>query len=130
MQLWSGNENVKIRYVNGSFLAGTSASSLGAHRHVHIAGYTSFFFIKSEQFLFLLSIPNWRKRSNNIFSFFLFCVPRKTLSWQDIWIYGIILSYDLEGCKKGRIRSVGRKQCFFCHAKILYKLGTVDTLWY
>ena len=33
-QLWSGNENVEIRYVNGSFVAGTSALSPGVLRHI------------------------------------------------------------------------------------------------
>ena len=33
-QLWSGNESVKIRYVSGSFVAGTSASSPGVPRHM------------------------------------------------------------------------------------------------
>ena len=33
-QLWSGNESVKNRYVSGSFVAGTSASSPGAPRHL------------------------------------------------------------------------------------------------
>ena len=32
-QLWSGDESVKIQYVNGSFVAGTSASSPGVPRH-------------------------------------------------------------------------------------------------
>ena len=36
-QLWSGNESVKIRYVNGSFVAGTSASSPGVPRHLRVA---------------------------------------------------------------------------------------------
>ena len=35
-QLWSGNESVEIRYVNGSFVAGTSASSPGLPRHIHL----------------------------------------------------------------------------------------------
>ena len=35
-QLWSGNENVEIRYVNGSSGAGTSASSPGVYRHIYI----------------------------------------------------------------------------------------------
>ena len=35
-QLWRGNESVEIRYVNGSFVAGTSASSPGIPRHMHI----------------------------------------------------------------------------------------------
>ena len=33
-QLWSGNESVEIRYVSGSSVAGTSASSPGVPRHV------------------------------------------------------------------------------------------------
>ena len=33
-QLWSGNECVKIRYVNGSFVAGTSALTPGVPRHM------------------------------------------------------------------------------------------------
>ena len=40
-QLWSGNECVEIRYVTGSFVAGTSASSPGVPRHMWTA-YTSF----------------------------------------------------------------------------------------
>ena len=32
-QLWSGNESVEIRYVSGSFVAGTSASSPDVPRH-------------------------------------------------------------------------------------------------
>ena len=35
-QLWSGNKIVEIRYVNGSFVAVTSASSPGVPRHVLI----------------------------------------------------------------------------------------------
>ena len=35
-QLWSGNENVEIRYVNGSSGAGTSALSPGVYRHIYI----------------------------------------------------------------------------------------------
>ena len=35
-QLWSGNESVEIRYVNGSFVAGTSASSPGVPRHMYV----------------------------------------------------------------------------------------------
>ena len=35
-QLWSGNENVEIRYVNSSSGAGTSASSPGVYRHIYI----------------------------------------------------------------------------------------------
>ena len=35
-QLGSGNESVEIRYVNGSFEAGTSASSPGIPRHKYI----------------------------------------------------------------------------------------------
>ena len=35
-QLWSGNEKVEIRYVNGSFVAGTSASPPGVPRHIHV----------------------------------------------------------------------------------------------
>ena len=34
-QLWSGNESVEIRYVNGSFVAETSATLPGVPRHVH-----------------------------------------------------------------------------------------------
>ena len=34
-QLWSGNECVEIRYVNGSFAAGTSALSPGVPRHMY-----------------------------------------------------------------------------------------------
>ena len=33
-QLWSGNESVEIRYVSGSSVAGTSASSPGVPRHI------------------------------------------------------------------------------------------------
>ena len=33
-QLWSGNEGVEIRYVSGSSVAGTSASSPGVPRHI------------------------------------------------------------------------------------------------
>ena len=33
-QLWSGNESVEIRYVSGSFVARTSASSPGFPRHM------------------------------------------------------------------------------------------------
>merc|ERR1712131_84429 len=33
-QLWSGNESIEIRYVNGSFVAGTSASLPGVVRHI------------------------------------------------------------------------------------------------
>ena len=33
-QLWRGNESVKIRYVNGSFVAGMTAMSTGVHRHI------------------------------------------------------------------------------------------------
>ena len=33
-QLWSGNESVKIWYVSGSFVAGTSALSRGVPRHL------------------------------------------------------------------------------------------------
>ena len=33
------DESVEIRYVNGSFVAGTSASSPGAPRHIHIYLY-------------------------------------------------------------------------------------------
>ena len=35
-QLWSGNESVEIRYVSGSSVAGTSASSPGVPRHISI----------------------------------------------------------------------------------------------
>ena len=35
-QLWSGNESVRIRYVNGNFVAGTSASSPGVPRHIRL----------------------------------------------------------------------------------------------
>ena len=38
-QLWSGNQSVEIRYVNGSFIAGTSASSPGVPRQVLGAQY-------------------------------------------------------------------------------------------
>ena len=34
-QLWSGNESVEIRYVNGSFVAGTSATSPCVPRTMH-----------------------------------------------------------------------------------------------
>ena len=34
LQLWSGSENVETRYVNGSFVAGTSALSPGVPCHV------------------------------------------------------------------------------------------------
>ena len=33
-QLWSGNKSVEIRYVNGSYVAGTSALSLGVPRQM------------------------------------------------------------------------------------------------
>ena len=33
-QLWSGNESVEIRYVSGSFVVGTSASSPGIPRQI------------------------------------------------------------------------------------------------
>ena len=33
-QLWSGNESVEIRYVDGSFVAEISAASPGFHRHM------------------------------------------------------------------------------------------------
>ena len=33
-QLWIGNESVEIRYVNGSFVAGTSDSSPGSPRQL------------------------------------------------------------------------------------------------
>ena len=35
-QLWSGNKSVKIRYVSGSFVAGTSASSPGRRSSSHV----------------------------------------------------------------------------------------------
>ena len=35
-QLWGGNESVEIRYVNGSYVAGTSASSPGVPRHIQL----------------------------------------------------------------------------------------------
>ena len=34
-QLWTWNKNFEIRYVNGSFVAGTSASSPGVLRHMN-----------------------------------------------------------------------------------------------
>ena len=34
--LWSGNESVEIRYVGGSFVAGTLASSPGVTRHMYV----------------------------------------------------------------------------------------------
>ena len=34
-QLWNPSKNVEIRYVSGSFVAGTSASSPGVPRHTH-----------------------------------------------------------------------------------------------
>ena len=37
-QLWSGNESVEIRYVGGSSVAGTSASSPGVPRHIYLPG--------------------------------------------------------------------------------------------
>ena len=40
-QLWSGNESVEIRYVSGSFVAGTSASSPGVLRHMCNTFYSS-----------------------------------------------------------------------------------------
>ena len=42
-QLWSGNESVEIRYVNGSFVAGTSASSPGVPRHMYLGWRASDF---------------------------------------------------------------------------------------
>ena len=36
MESWNGNESAEIRYVNGSSVAGTSASSPGVPRHIHI----------------------------------------------------------------------------------------------
>ena len=38
-QLWSGNESVENRYVSGSFVAGTSASSPGVPRHLYAMSY-------------------------------------------------------------------------------------------
>ena len=35
-QLWSGNESVEIRYVHGSFVAGTSAVLPGVPCHIYI----------------------------------------------------------------------------------------------
>ena len=40
-QLWSRNERVKIRYVSGSFVAGTSASSPGVPRSNALFKYFS-----------------------------------------------------------------------------------------
>ena len=37
--LWSGNESVEIRFVSGSFVSGTSASSPGVPRHLYAMSY-------------------------------------------------------------------------------------------
>ena len=39
-QLWSGNESVEIRYVNGSFVAEMSALSPGLPRHMYLNLHT------------------------------------------------------------------------------------------
>ena len=41
-QLWSGNESVEIRYVSGSSVAGTSASSPGVPRHTYFGCFFLF----------------------------------------------------------------------------------------
>ena len=41
-QLWSGNESVKIRYVSGSFVAGTSALSPGVPGHMWPYNYSTY----------------------------------------------------------------------------------------
>ena len=48
-QLWSGNESVEIRYVNGSFVAGTSASSPGVPRPMEWGGVRPLFYIRQNK---------------------------------------------------------------------------------
>ena len=44
-QLWSGHEGAEIRYMNGSSVAGTSASSPGVSRHMYSKIFSDFWYL-------------------------------------------------------------------------------------